>query len=105
MPQFVNVIIILGPCAGKTTTVARLRTFFENLGWKVRMPLSVYSEWSLSEGRLRLPWLHVLNNMALSFRRRKHLFLVDMLSLCLQVYTVPESATILLGYVYICRIP
>ena len=24
-----------GPCAGKTTTVARLRTFFENLGWKV----------------------------------------------------------------------
>ena len=24
-----------GPCAGKTTTLARLRTFFENLGWKV----------------------------------------------------------------------
>ena len=24
-----------GPCAGKTTTVARLGTFFENLGWKV----------------------------------------------------------------------
>ncbi len=25
----------LGPCAGKTTTVARLRIFFENIGWKV----------------------------------------------------------------------
>ena len=24
-----------GPCAGKTTTLARLRTLFENLGWKV----------------------------------------------------------------------
>ena len=41
--QFVNVIIILGPCAGKTTTVARLRTFFENLGWKVRMCPSTVS--------------------------------------------------------------
>lgn len=24
-----------GPCAGKTTALARFRTFFENLGWKV----------------------------------------------------------------------
>ena len=24
-----------GPCAGKTTTLARLRVFFESLGWKV----------------------------------------------------------------------
>ena len=31
------VYYIVGPCAGKTTTVARLRTFFENLGWKVKL--------------------------------------------------------------------
>ncbi|XP_064392262.1 TRPL translocation defect protein 14-like isoform X1 [Halichondria panicea] len=30
-----KVVLTGGPCAGKTTTVARLRTFFENLGWKV----------------------------------------------------------------------
>ena len=32
----VCVCVYAGPCAGKTTTLARLRTFFENLGWKVR---------------------------------------------------------------------
>lgn len=26
-----------GPCAGKTTALSRIRTFFENLGWKVRL--------------------------------------------------------------------
>lgn len=30
-----KVVLTGGPCAGKTTTMARLRTFFENLGWKV----------------------------------------------------------------------
>lgn len=31
-----------GPCAGKTTSQARLSTFFENLGWKVRDKHCIY---------------------------------------------------------------
>jgi predicted ATPase len=30
-----KVVLTGGPCAGKTTTLARLRVFFESLGWKV----------------------------------------------------------------------
>ncbi|XP_003386950.1 PREDICTED: TRPL translocation defect protein 14-like [Amphimedon queenslandica] len=30
-----KVVLTGGPCAGKTTALARFRTFFENLGWKV----------------------------------------------------------------------
>ena len=28
-------VLCAGPCGGKTTASARIRTFFENLGWKV----------------------------------------------------------------------
>lgn len=34
----VYVCLLLGPCGGKTTGQARMCTFFENLGWKVRYP-------------------------------------------------------------------
>jgi predicted ATPase len=32
-----KVVLTGGPCAGKTTTLSRLGTFFESLGWKVYM--------------------------------------------------------------------
>ena len=31
-----KLVLTGGPCGGKTTGQARLCTFFENLGWKVR---------------------------------------------------------------------
>ena len=34
-----KLVLTGGPCGGKTTGQARLCTFFENLGWKVRGPL------------------------------------------------------------------
>ena len=34
-----RLVLTGGPCAGKTTALARLSTFFENIGWKVyRVP-------------------------------------------------------------------
>lgn len=30
-----RVVFTGGPCAGKTTSINRLRNFFENIGWKV----------------------------------------------------------------------
>ena len=34
-----RLVLTGGPCGGKTTSQARLSTFFENLGWKVfRVP-------------------------------------------------------------------
>jgi predicted ATPase len=30
-----KVVLTGGPCAGKTTSLSRLRIFFEGLGWKV----------------------------------------------------------------------
>lgn len=34
-PKIYKVVLTGGPCGGKTTGQSRLRTFFENLGWKV----------------------------------------------------------------------
>jgi len=30
-----RVVLTGGPCAGKTTSISRIKTFFENIGWKV----------------------------------------------------------------------
>ena len=30
-----RVVLTGGPCAGKTTSINRIKTFFENIGWKV----------------------------------------------------------------------
>ncbi|VDD96581.1 unnamed protein product, partial [Enterobius vermicularis] len=34
-PRIYKVVLTGGPCGGKTTGQSRLRTFFENMGWKV----------------------------------------------------------------------
>jgi len=40
-PKIWKLVLTGGPCAGKTTALARLSTFFENIGWKVyRVPES-----------------------------------------------------------------
>ena len=40
-PKVWRLVLTGGPCAGKTTALARLSTFFENIGWKVyRVPES-----------------------------------------------------------------
>ena len=38
-PKIWRLVLTGGPCGGKTTAMARLSTFFENIGWKVyRVP-------------------------------------------------------------------
>ena len=38
-PKIWRLVLTGGPCGGKTTALARLSTFFENIGWKVyRVP-------------------------------------------------------------------
>lgn len=32
-----RVVFTGGPCAGKTTAINRIKNFFENIGWKVRI--------------------------------------------------------------------
>ena len=40
-PKIWRLVLTGGPCAGKTTALARVSTFFENIGWKVyRVPES-----------------------------------------------------------------
>ena len=40
-PKIWRLVLTGGPCAGKTTALSRLSTFFENIGWKVyRVPES-----------------------------------------------------------------
>ena len=40
-PKTWRLVLTGGPCAGKTTALARVSTFFENIGWKVyRVPES-----------------------------------------------------------------
>jgi hypothetical protein len=35
VPRIAALLLYAGPCAGKTTSLSRLRIFFEGLGWKV----------------------------------------------------------------------
>lgn len=36
-----RIVLTGGPCAGKTTSINRIRNFFENIGWKVKNRKSV----------------------------------------------------------------
>lgn len=36
-----RVVLTGGPCAGKTTSINRIKTFFENIGWRVCLLLNM----------------------------------------------------------------
>ncbi len=36
-----------GPCAGKTTSINRIKNFFENIGWKVKKIIFKYKNKNL----------------------------------------------------------
>lgn len=59
-----KVVLTGGPCAGKTTTVARLETFFQSLGWKV---YTVPEAATILLGRVKFP--EMSHEQVLSFQR------------------------------------